>query len=61
MIQQYENVILLRTFSKMFSAAGIRMGAILSNPTVIQYVKNYRPHYTVISIALLVGHVIMDH
>lgn len=61
LIHQYENVIILRTFSKMFSAAGIRMGAILSNPTVIQYVKNYRPHYTVNSIALVVGHVILDH
>lgn len=61
LINKYDNVIVLRTFSKMFSAAGIRLGIVISNPAIIQYVKNYKPHYTVNCVALLIGHVIVDN
>ncbi len=61
LINEFENVMILRTFSKMFSAAGLRMGAVISNPVNIQYIKNYKPHYTVNSVALLVGEIIADN
>lgn len=48
-----ENVILLRTFSKLMSLAACRLGVIISNPTLIHYVKNARLTFDANSIALL--------
>ena len=35
--------------------AGLRFGILLSSPEIIKYINNYKPHYTVNSVALLVG------
>lgn len=48
-----ENVILIRTFSKLMSLAACRLGVIISNPTIIHYIKNARLTFDVNSIALL--------
>lgn len=61
LIKKYDNVIILRTFSKMLSMCGLRMGAVISSKENIQYIKNYRPHYTVNCMALLFGEAIIDH
>ena len=61
LIKNYDNVIVLRTFSKMLSICGLRMGAIISTKENIQYIKNYKPHYTVNCLALLFGEAIIDH
>ena len=61
LIDKYENVIILRTFSKMFSLAGIRMGAVIGSKENIQYIKNYKPHYTINCVALLLGELIVDN
>ena len=54
-------VIILRTFSKMLSLCGLRMGAVISSKENIQYIRNYKPHYTVNCLALLFGEAIIDH
>ncbi len=61
LIKNYDNVIILRTFSKMLSLCGLRMGAVISSKENIQYIRNYRPHYTVNCLALLFGEAIIDH
>ena len=61
LINKYDNVILLRTFSKILSIPSLRMGAIISNPALIKYINNYKPHYTVNSIALLFGEEIINN
>lgn len=61
LIRKYDNVIILRTFSKMLSITGLRIGAVISNSENIQYIKNYKPHYTVNSVALLFGEAIIDN
>lgn len=48
-----ENVILLRTFSKLMSLAACRLGVIISNPNLINYVKNSKLSFDTNSIALL--------
>lgn len=53
--KQYDNVFILRTFSKMLSIPALRLGVIISTPKNIQYLNNYKPHYTVNSVALLYG------
>lgn len=61
LIQKYDNVLILRTFSKMLSIPALRLGAIISNPVIIKCINNYKPHYTVNSIALLFGEAIIDN
>ena len=55
------NVVVLRTFSKLFSLAACRLGIIISNPTIINYVKNARLTFDVNSIALLFAERILEH
>ncbi|AEE17061.1 pyridoxal phosphate-dependent aminotransferase [Treponema brennaborense] len=61
LIDRYDNLIILRTFSKFLSIPGLRMGAVISNQKNIQYVKNYKPHYTVNNVALTFGETIVDN
>ena len=61
LLGEFDNVIILRTFSKMFSVPALRLGVILSNADNIRYVNNYKPHYTINSVALAFGEAIIDH
>lgn len=61
LVKKYDNVVVLRTFSKMLSIPSLRLGAIISNPEIIRYINNYKPHYTVNSIALLFLESIVDN
>lgn len=61
LIKKYENVLILRTFSKMLSIPALRIGAIISSKEAVRCINNYKPHYTVNSIALLFGEAIIDH
>ena len=56
-----ENVVVLRTFSKLFSIAACRLGVIISNPQIIHYVKNARLTFDANSIALLFAERIIEH
>ena len=56
-----ENVVVLRTFSKLFSIAACRLGVIISNPEIIHYIKNARLTFDANSIALLFAERILDH
>ena len=61
LIEKYDNVLILRTFSKMLSIPSLRIGAIISNPDIIKCINNYKPHYTVNSVALLFGEEIIEN
>ncbi len=61
LVKEYENVVVLRTFSKMLSIPSMRVGAIISNPEIIRCLNNYKPHYTVNSIGLLFVEAIVDN
>jgi len=58
---QEENVVVLRTFSKLFSLAACRLGVMISNPQIIHYVKNARLTFDANAIALLFAERILDH
>lgn len=58
---QEENVIILRTFSKLMSLAACRLGVIISNPQLIHYVKNLRVTFEANSVALLFAERLLDH
>lgn len=59
--QTYDNVIVMRTFSKLFSLAACRLGVIISNPAIIHYVENAKLTFDVNALALLFGEKILDH
>lgn len=61
LISEYDNVFVLRTFSKMLSIPSLRLGVILSTPENIRFINNYKPPYTVNSIALLFAEAIVDN
>jgi histidinol-phosphate aminotransferase len=61
LIKEYNNVFVLRTFSKMLSMPSLRLGVVMSCPQNIKYINNYKPHYTVNSIALLFAEAIVDN
>lgn len=56
-----ENVIVLRTFSKLMSLAACRIGIIISNPQIINYIKTLRLTFDVNAIALLFAEKIIDN
>lgn len=58
---KYNNVILLRTFSKLFSLAACRLGFAVANPELIQYLKKVRPSFNVNAVALKFGEKILEH
>ncbi len=56
-----DNVIILRTFSKAFSIPALRLGVIISNPQIIQYINNAKLTFDVNSVALLFGERLLEH
>lgn len=61
LLKKYDNIVILRTFSKFFSIPGLRLGVVISTKENVQYVKNYKPHYTVNNVALTFGETIVDN
>lgn len=49
-INQYDNLIITRTFSKSWGLAGLRVGYAVSNPEIIRFLKNVQKPYTLNSI-----------
>ena len=56
-----ENVVLLRTFSKLMSLAACRLGVVISNPQIIHYVKNGRLSFDTNAIALLFAEHLLEN
>lgn len=53
LLKKNKNLIILRTFSKAFGLAGLRIGYIISNPKNVQLFKKIKPMYEVNSFAIL--------
>lgn len=55
LILEYNNLIVLRTFSKAFALAGLRVGYAISNPEIIQLLHKVKPPFNVSSMAQMAG------
>ena len=53
LIKQFNNLVILRTFSKAIGMAGIRAGYIISNKINIKRLYSFRPMYEISSISCL--------
>jgi histidinol-phosphate aminotransferase len=55
------NVIVTRTFSKLFSIAATRMGVVITNKNLAHYIRNSKLTFDCNSISLLFAERIIDH
>ncbi len=51
-LNEYTNVIITRTFSKLYGLAGLRIGYAIGNPDAILHLKNYQLPYSVNVVAV---------
>ena len=61
LIDEYDHLLLLRTFSKLFSLAGCRLGAVIGSEQLVEYINHVRSSAEVNTVALLFGERLMDH
>ena len=61
LIKKYDNVAILRTFSKLFSIAACRLGVITASEEIIHYAKNAKLTFDANAIALLFAERLLDH
>ena len=61
MVGMYDNVILLRTFSKLCSIAGCRIGYAVSNPYFADLINRARPTYAINCVGIMLATEILKH
>ena len=58
LLDSYENLVILRTFSKAFSLAGVRMGYLLGSESVLREFKKVRQPYSVDAVSQAIARVV---
>lgn len=61
LVDKYENLIILRTFSKAFSLAGIRVGYIVANKKTINLLNLMRPPNSLTVISLVLAKIALEN
>ncbi len=61
LLGKHQNLVILRTFSKAFSLAGVRIGYILANPQVISEFAKVRQPYSVDAVSQAIALEVMGH
>ncbi|MDD5674690.1 MAG: histidinol-phosphate transaminase [Chitinivibrionales bacterium] len=60
LIKEYPNLIVTRTFSKAFAAAGLRIGYMIGNPAVMQTIGTIKLPYNINFMSDLVARTLLD-
>ena len=60
LLQSYENLIIVQTFSKSYSLAGLRVGYALASPKIIEVLDRVRDAYNVDRIAQSIAQVALE-
>ncbi|MFH1399830.1 MAG: aminotransferase class I/II-fold pyridoxal phosphate-dependent enzyme [Candidatus Woesearchaeota archaeon] len=60
LIDKYKNLIIIRSMSKSFGLAGLRLGYIVSNTKVINQIEPVRPPYNVNRLAAVAGRLALE-
>ncbi len=53
LLTNYDNLLILRTFSKVFGLAGMRIGYALSNPELLEYMHRVKPVFSLTKLSYL--------
>lgn len=60
-INQLPNLLILRTFSKAFSSAGVRLGYLITNSKVVEYLDNFRLPYNLNIFSQIAGEILLSY
>jgi len=60
-LDKYPNMVILRTFSKAYSLAGLRLGYVLAQPEIIDMLARVRMPYSVNAFTQWAGSLVMDN
>ncbi|MDR3215109.1 MAG: aminotransferase class I/II-fold pyridoxal phosphate-dependent enzyme [Bacilli bacterium] len=60
LVKEYDNVVILRTFSKLCSIAGLRIGYVVGSTKMINYLEKIRQTFNVNSVGLYFAKSIID-
>jgi histidinol-phosphate aminotransferase len=60
-LSEYDNLVVLRTFSKGFSLAGVRLGYVIAHTELIRYLNRSRHIFNVNLAAMAAGNAALDH
>jgi len=61
LISKYPNLIVIRTFSKAFGLASLRLGYAAADPGIIKNLKIFRPIYETHGLAVALGCAVLDN
>ena len=61
LLQQFDNLIITRSFSKAFGLAGLRAGCLVSRPENIAGLFSFKPAYELTSVTAMVLEEMLDH
>lgn len=60
-VNTYNNIIIMRSFSKAFGLAGLRLSYLVSNPIIIQNISKLISHKDVIELSKYAGNIILNN
>ncbi|MCX7794953.1 MAG: histidinol-phosphate transaminase [bacterium] len=61
LVKDYDNLIVLKTFSKAFSLAGLRLGYAISNEAIVKDLMSVKLPYNVNAFSQMVGRIILEY
>jgi threonine-phosphate decarboxylase len=61
LVREFDNVIVLRSMTKLYAIPGLRLGYLAAAPSLISRIKNFKLPWSVNSLAIQAGHFIFDH
>ena len=61
LLERYDNLVILRTFSKAFSLAGVRMGYVFGSADVLREFKKVRQPYSVDAVSQAIARVVYEN
>ncbi len=61
LISRYDNLVILRTFSKAYSLAGLRVGYLLSNYKIVNEIRKVKSPFNVNTFSQLAAQVVFEH
>ena len=61
LVDELDNLIVVRSFSKSYGLAGLRIGALIAQPQVVAYINKVMPVYCVNAVALAFLRVLTKH
>lgn len=61
LLDQYDNLVIVRTFSKAYGLAGARLGYLIASPAISAMVAKVQLPYQINSLSLAAGQTVLEH